>query len=189
MFSGTAQVFHYFCQFFFCLFCESSCPCKCGILTFSHNQNLNSVQKNCLFSVSQSSGNDLYASMKAKCHLSFNHFGRLRAFWDDAIVVSAGELRKLWDSQSELSSSLCKRGLETQSWDLRYCLSKLRSLLSLSVRYNVTQYNRSLCKCMDPYRENIFANQKQNSVLPLVLLCPVLRCAVSKTSNSSSILQ
>jgi hypothetical protein len=23
------------------------------------------------------------------------------------------------------------------------------------------------CKCMDPYRENIFANQKQNGVLPL----------------------
>jgi hypothetical protein len=63
--------------------------------------------------MSQSSGNDLYASMNAKCHLSFNHFGRLRTFRDDAIVVSAGKLRKLWDSQSELLSSLCKRGLET----------------------------------------------------------------------------
>jgi hypothetical protein len=28
---------------------------------------------------------------------------------DDAIVVSAGKLRKLWDSLSELSSSLCER--------------------------------------------------------------------------------
>ena len=28
--------------------------------------------------------------------------------WDDAIVVSAGKLRKLWDSLSELRSSLCK---------------------------------------------------------------------------------
>ena len=26
--------------------------------------------------------------------------------WDDAIVVSAGKLRELWDSQSELCSSL-----------------------------------------------------------------------------------
>ena len=31
---------------------------------------------------------------------------------DGAIVVSAGKLRKLWDSLSELRSSLCKRRLE-----------------------------------------------------------------------------
>jgi hypothetical protein len=31
---------------------------------------------------------------------------------DDAIVVSAGKLRKLWDSLSELRNSLCKRRLE-----------------------------------------------------------------------------
>jgi hypothetical protein len=32
--------------------------------------------------------------------------------WDDAIVVSAGKLRKLWDSLSEMRSSLCERRLE-----------------------------------------------------------------------------
>jgi len=32
--------------------------------------------------------------------------------WDDAIVVSAGKLRKLWDFLSELRSSLCERRLE-----------------------------------------------------------------------------
>jgi hypothetical protein len=32
--------------------------------------------------------------------------------WGDAIVVSAGKLRKLWDSLSELRSSLCERRLE-----------------------------------------------------------------------------
>ena len=32
--------------------------------------------------------------------------------WDDAIVVSAGKLRKLWDSLSELCNSLCERRLE-----------------------------------------------------------------------------
>ena len=32
--------------------------------------------------------------------------------WDDAIVVSAGKLRKLWDSLSELRSSLCERRLQ-----------------------------------------------------------------------------
>jgi hypothetical protein len=31
---------------------------------------------------------------------------------DDAIVVSTGKLRKLWDSLSELRSSLCERRLE-----------------------------------------------------------------------------
>jgi hypothetical protein len=31
---------------------------------------------------------------------------------DDAIMVSAGKLRKLWDSLSELRSSLCERQLE-----------------------------------------------------------------------------
>jgi hypothetical protein len=30
---------------------------------------------------------------------------------DDAIVVSAGKLRKLWDSLSELRSSMCERRL------------------------------------------------------------------------------
>jgi len=32
--------------------------------------------------------------------------------WDDANVLSAGTLRKLWDSLNELHSSLCKRRLE-----------------------------------------------------------------------------
>jgi hypothetical protein len=32
--------------------------------------------------------------------------------WDDAIVVSADKLRKLWDSLSEVRSSLCERRLE-----------------------------------------------------------------------------
>jgi hypothetical protein len=32
--------------------------------------------------------------------------------WDDVTVMSAGRLRKLWDSLSELRSSLCERWLE-----------------------------------------------------------------------------
>jgi hypothetical protein len=60
--------------------------------------------------------------------------------WDDAIMVSADKLRKLWDSLSELRSSVCmKDDWKGQLWGLRYCLSKLRSLLSFSVRYDVTQ--------------------------------------------------
>jgi len=59
--------------------------------------------------------------------------------WDDVIVVSAGKLRKLWDYLSELRSSLFERRLERQFWSLRYCPSKLRSLLSFSVRCDVRQ--------------------------------------------------
>jgi hypothetical protein len=33
---------------------------------------------------------------------------------DDAIVVSAGKLRKLWDSLSELRSSLCEKDWKGQ---------------------------------------------------------------------------
>jgi hypothetical protein len=32
--------------------------------------------------------------------------------WDDAIVMSAGKLRKLWDALSELLSSVCERWLQ-----------------------------------------------------------------------------
>jgi hypothetical protein len=55
-------------------------------------------------------------------------------------VVSAGKLRKLWDSLSELRSSLCERRLEMTAPSLRYCLSKLRNLLVFfpPVRYDVT---------------------------------------------------
>jgi hypothetical protein len=53
--------------------------------------------------------------------------------WGDAIVVWAGKLRELWDSLSELLSSLCvKDDWKIQFWGLRYCLSELRSLLRFS---------------------------------------------------------
>jgi len=32
--------------------------------------------------------------------------------WDDAIVVTTGKMRKLWDSLSELHNSLCEKWLE-----------------------------------------------------------------------------
>jgi hypothetical protein len=37
---------------------------------------------------------------------------RNRVPWYDSVVVSAGKLRKLWDSLSELHSSVCERRLE-----------------------------------------------------------------------------
>jgi hypothetical protein len=59
--------------------------------------------------------------------------------WDDAIVVSAGKPRKLWDYLSELRSSVCERRLEKTV--LRPPLSPVKTaqLLNFSVRYDVTQ--------------------------------------------------
>ena len=51
-------------------------------------------------------------------------------FWDNVIMVSAGKMRKLWESLSELRSFLCETDRKRHFWALRYCLSKLRSLLS-----------------------------------------------------------
>jgi len=58
---------------------------------------------------------------------------------DDAIVVSAGKLRKLWDSLSELRSSVCERQLERTV--LRPELLPVKTLLftQFSVGYDVTQ--------------------------------------------------
>jgi hypothetical protein len=58
---------------------------------------------------------------------------------DDAIVVSAGKLRKLWDSLSELHSSLCERRLERTVLRPALLPVKTASLLSFSIRYDVTQ--------------------------------------------------
>ena len=56
---------------------------------------------------------------------------------DDAIVVWAGKLSKLWDSIGELRSSVCERRLErTVLWPALLPV-KLHSLLSFSIRYDV----------------------------------------------------
>jgi len=50
--------------------------------------------------------------------------------WDDAVLVSAGKLRKLWDSLSELLSCLCETRLERTVVRPALLPVKLRSLLS-----------------------------------------------------------
>jgi hypothetical protein len=69
--------------------------------------------------------------------------------WDYVIVMLAGKPRKMWNSLSELREVLCvKDDWKGQFWGLRYCLSKLCSLLSFSVRYDVTQFN---WECTAPF--------------------------------------
>jgi len=117
MFSGTAQVSHQVCQFFFSFFVSSVCL----------------LVRSC---------NDLHASMNARV-ASLLFILEDSVPWD-AIVLSVGKLRKLWDSLSELAVLYVKDGWKGQFWGLHYCLSKLRSVLSFSVRYDVTQQNRSV---------------------------------------------
>ena len=50
--------------------------------------------------------------------------------WDDVIVVSIGEVRKLWDSLSEPRSSLCEWRLERTVLRPALLSSELRSFLS-----------------------------------------------------------
>ena len=53
----------------------------------------------------------LKRNISCDAHL-LNELLEMDVLWDDAIVVSAGTMRKLWDSLSELRSSLCERWLE-----------------------------------------------------------------------------
>jgi len=57
-----------------------------------------------------------YLKMNISCdaHL-LNELLDMDVPWDDAIVVSAGKLRKLWDSLSELRSSVCQKTTEKDS--------------------------------------------------------------------------
>jgi hypothetical protein len=59
--------------------------------------------------------------------------------WDDAIVVSAGKLRELWDSLSELRSSLCERRSERTVLRPAQLPVKTAQFTQFSIRYDVTQ--------------------------------------------------
>jgi len=54
-------------------------------------------------------------------------------------MVSAGKLRKLWDSLSELRSSLCERRLERTVLRPALLPVKPAQFTQFSVRYDVTQ--------------------------------------------------
>jgi hypothetical protein len=66
----------------------------------------------------------LKRNISCDVHL-LNEFLETDVPWDDAIVVSAGKLRKLWDFLSELRSSLCERRLERTV--LRYALLPVKT--------------------------------------------------------------
>jgi hypothetical protein len=64
--------------------------------------------------------------------------------FDDAIMVSAGKLRKLWDSLSELRRSLCERRLEKTV--LRSVLLSVKSTLFIQLLHQVGDHTLTLLK-------------------------------------------
>jgi len=148
MFSGTAQVSHQVCQFYVSsvfrlvrvtMVDKNKAVVCCLLATSAIMLSEKRKRKRKMWSKMW------YFKRNVSCeaHL-LNELLETDVPWDDVIVVSAGKLRKLWDFLSELRSSLYEKRLKRQLWGLRYCLSKLRSVLNFSVKYDVTQWNRSV---------------------------------------------
>jgi hypothetical protein len=114
MFSGTAQVSHQVCQFFY--FVSSLCLLVRVIMV-----DKNKAVACCLLATSAIILNEkkkrnrkmwskklyLKRNISWDAHL-LNELLETDVPWDDAVVVSACKLRKLWDSLSELRSSVWK---------------------------------------------------------------------------------
>jgi hypothetical protein len=112
MFSGTTQVSHQVCQFF-------SVVCLLVRVTVV---NKNKAVVCCLLATSAIMLSEKKKRKRKRWYMKRNISCDARLLnelletdvpWDDAIVLSAGKMRKLWNSLSELRSSLCERRLES----------------------------------------------------------------------------
>jgi hypothetical protein len=116
MFSGKAQFSHQVCQFFI-----SSAFLLVRVTTVDKNKALVC----CLLATSaivlsekkkterKNWSKKWYLKRNISCYAHLlNELLETDVPWDDAIIVSAGKLRKLWDSLSDLRSSLCEKRLQ-----------------------------------------------------------------------------
>jgi hypothetical protein len=144
MFSGTAQVYHQVCQFFFvssvCLLVRVTVVDKykavvcCLLATSARMLSEKNKIKRKMWS------KKLYLKRSISCD------GHLL---NELLRVECLEMMPLWCQQVNRGNCgipwvnctvLCvKDDWKGQFWGLCYCLSKLRSLLSFSVRYDITQ--------------------------------------------------
>jgi hypothetical protein len=88
----------------------------------------------------------------------FNELLETDVPWDNAIVVSAGKLMKLWDSLSELRSSLCEKRLE--STVLRSALLSVKTVQSLQFFRQiwcgtVNSFSLTESACIGRFTQNI----------------------------------
>ena len=113
MFSDTAHVSHQVCQFFVssaCLLVRVTVVDKiravvcCLLATSAIMLSEKKKRKRKMWSKKW----NLKRNISCDAHL-LNELLEMDMSWDDAIVVSAGKLRKLWDFLSELRSCLCER--------------------------------------------------------------------------------
>jgi hypothetical protein len=79
--------------------------------------------------------------------------------WDEAIVVSAGKLRKLWDSPRELRSSLCERRLcehssEASAITCQNCAVYLVFPSSMSSHSKIAQFSWECIRALYSLRED-----------------------------------
>jgi len=115
MFSGIAQVSHQVCPFFVSsvrlLVCvtmvDENKAVVCCLLATSTIMLSDKKKKRKMWSKKWY----LKRNMSWDAHL-LNELLETDVPWDDAIMVLAGKLRKLWDSLSELHGFLCERWLE-----------------------------------------------------------------------------
>jgi hypothetical protein len=116
MFSGTAQISHQVYQFFLSVLCllvrvtmvdknEAVFCCLLAMSAIMLSEKKKGKRK------MWSKKWYLKRNISCDAHL-LNELLETDVPRDDAIVVSAGKPRKLWDSLSELCSSLCERQLE-----------------------------------------------------------------------------
>ena len=84
--------------------------------------------------------------------------------WDDVIVVSAGELRKLWDSPSELRSSLCERRLDRTV--LRPALLPVKTAQFTQFFHQVWRHKVKLLSVLESYWATYFSVLVNDGIVP-----------------------
>ena len=148
IFSDTAQVYHQFCHFFFV---SSVC-----LLVHVTVVDKNKAAVCCLLATSAI----MLSEKKKRKRKMFSKKWYLKRniSWDahllnELLVTDCLEMMPSWCRQVNWGNCgipwvncavLCVKGdWKGQFWGLRYCLSKLHSLLSFSVRYDVTHQNCS----------------------------------------------
>ena len=142
MFSGTAQVSHQVCQFFVSSVCllvhvnmfdRNRAVICCLLATSVIMLSEKKKRKRKMWSEKWY----LKRNMSSDINL-LNGLLETDVPWDDTIVVSAGELRKLWHFLCEVRSSLCERRLERAVVRPALLPVKTSQFTQFSVRYDGT---------------------------------------------------
>ena len=128
MFTGTTQVSHQVCQVFLSVLCVFLCVCVCVTVVDKNKAVVCCLPATSAIMLSEKKkrkrqiwSKKWYLKRNISCdaHL-LNELLETDVPFDGAIVVSAGKLRKLWDSLRELPSSLCEKRMERTVLDIAY---------------------------------------------------------------------